>query len=134
MINENRSLLTYILLTIVTCGIYGFIFIYTMAQDVNQMCDGDGESTSGLLVFILLSYVTCGFYAFYWYYKLGNRLEANAGRYGLHFDENGTTILLWCVVGMIACGLGQFFAMYLLIKNTNALAHAYNQGGKTINY
>ena len=127
MINENRSLLTYILLTIVTCGIYGFYFIYMLAADVNTMCEGDGAHTGGLLQFILLSYVTCGIYTFFWYYKLGNRLQENAGRYGLNFSENGTTILMWLILGSILCGIGTFIAVYILINNTNHLARAYNQ-------
>lgn len=126
-ISTNRSLLTYIVLSIVTCGIYGYYFLYTMARDVNIMCEGDGEQTSGLVVFIVLSMVTCGFYALYWYYKLANRLATNAPRYGLNFQENGTTVLMWYLIGLLICGIGPYVAMYFLIKNTNALAAAYNQ-------
>lgn len=127
MINTNRSLLTYILLTIVTCGIYSYYFLYCMARDMNVMCEGDGEQTAGLAVFILLSFVTCGIYAWIWYYKLGNRLATNAPRYGLNFQENGTTILMWLLIGSFVCGIGPFVAMHILIKNTNTLASAYNQ-------
>ncbi len=127
MIKTNRSLVTYIVFTILTCGIYGYYFLYCMARDMNIMCEGDGENTPGLAVFIILSFVTCGFYALYWYYKLGNRLASNAPRYGLNFQENGTTILMWYVVGALVCGIGPYVAMYILIKNTNALAAAYNQ-------
>ena len=122
----NRSLLTFILLTLITCGIYSYYFIYAMARDVNEVCRDDGQKTGGLLAFILLSIVTCGIYAIYWYYSLGNRLAANAPRYGLYFQENGTTILLWYLVGWLICGIGPFIAMYILIKNTNALCAAYN--------
>lgn len=125
-IQTDRSLIAYILLSIVTCGIYSYYFIYTVARDVNTMCREDGEKTGGLLAFILLSFVTCGFYGLYWEYKLGNRLAANAPRYGLTFQENGTTVLLWYLVGMLLCGIGPWVAMHLLIKNTNALAAAYN--------
>lgn len=126
-ISTNRSLVTYIVLSLVTCGIYGYYFLYTMARDVNIMCEGDGEETSGLVVFIVLSIVTCGFYALYWYYKLANRLASNAPRYGLNFQENGTTVLMWYLIGLFVCGVGPYVAMYFLIKNTNALAVAYNQ-------
>ena len=125
-IKTDRSIAAYILLSIVTCGIYGLWFFYRLVKDVNTMCTGDGESTPGLAAFILLSILTCGFYAFYWYYKVGNRLAANAPRYGLSFQENGTSVLLWCIVGYITCGIGNYVAMYFIIKNTNALATAYN--------
>lgn len=74
-----------------------------------------------------LSGISCGFYSYYWYYKLGNRLQANAPTYGLTFTESGTTVLLWFIVGAIACGIGPLYAMHILMKNTNALATAYNQ-------
>ena len=129
-LKEDRSLVTYILLSLVTCGIYGYYFIYKIAEDTNVMCAGDGKSTSGLVKFILLSTITCGIYAWFWYYSLGNRLQENAPRYGLNFVENGTTVLLWFLFGSMLCGIGPFIAMNILIKNTNALAHAYNTQGK----
>ena len=126
-IQTDRNIVMYVLLTIVTCGIYGYYFIYKLAQDVNEMCKEDGEKTAGLAMFIILSYVTCGLYAYYWYYKLANRLQANAANYGITVAESGTTILLWCLIGLLVCGLGPFVAMHLIIKNTNAMAVAYNQ-------
>ena len=98
-----------------------------MAHDVNIACDGDGENTSGLVAFILLSMITCGIYAWYWYYKLGNRLANNAGRYGLVIQENGTTVLMWCIFGTLICGIGPFIAMHILIKNSNMICNAYNR-------
>ena len=81
-IKADRSLIGWLLLSLVTCGIYSFYFLYCLARDVNTLCQDDGDYTPGLAEFILLSFVTCGFYAYYWYYKIGNRLQANAPRYG----------------------------------------------------
>lgn len=114
-------------MTIITCGIYSYYFIWKMAHDVNIACDGDGESTGGLVKFILLSFLTCGIYSWFWYYNLGNRLAANAGRYGMNMQETGTTILLWLIFGSLICGIGQFVAMWILIKNTNKICYAYNK-------
>ena len=126
-LQTDRSLAMYIILTLVTCGIYSYYFIYKMAKDVNIACEGDGESTGGLVQFILLSAVTCGIYAWFWYYKLGNRLATNAPRYGMAFQENGTTVLMWLLFGSLLCGIGSFVAMNILIKNTNSICHAYNK-------
>lgn len=124
---EDRNFVLYVVLTIITCGIYGLVFLYSMIQDVNTVCDGDGEHTRGLLGLILLSLVTCGIYPFYWYYCLGNRLANNASRYGMSFQENGTTVLLWMVIGSLLCGLGTWVATYIIIKNCNQLCAAYNR-------
>lgn len=125
-LKTDRSLVPYILLSIITCGIYSYYFIYKMAKDVNVACYGDGKETAGLVKFILLSIITCSIYAWFWYYNLANRLQENAPRYGLSFTENGTTVLLWLIVGSCLCGIGAFVAMHILIKNTNAICAAYN--------
>ncbi len=126
MINSNRGLGKYILFTILTCGIYSWYFLYKLAADVNTMCHEDGDKTAGLLEFIVFSFVTCGIYAWIWYYKLGNRLMSNGPKYGLQFTENGTSVLMWLIFGSLLCGIGFFVAMHILIKNTNAMAKAYN--------
>ena len=122
----NRSLVAYVLLTMLTCGLYAYYFIYSVAQDMNEMCQDD-EETGGLLFFILLSVVTCGLYGLYWEYKLANRLQRNAPIYGLTFTENGTTVILWRLLGALICFVGSFYGTYIYINNLNRLADAYNR-------
>lgn len=126
-LKTDRGLLGYILLTFITCGIYSYYFIYSVARDVNTACEGDGKSTGGLLKFMILSIITCGIYGWVWQYSLGNRLAANAPRYGMNFQENGTTVLLWDLFGILLCGIGPFIAMNIIIKNTNSICMAYNR-------
>ena len=76
-LKDDRGLASYIILSIITCGIYGYYFIYKMAHDVNVACDGDGENTSGLVAFILLSMIT-------WYTYLWNR---TIHRYAYPYQE-----------------------------------------------
>lgn len=123
----NRSIWVYFLLSLVTCGIYGYVFIYNLANDVNDLCEGDGENTSGLLVFILLGCVTCGIYSIIWWYKLANRLQANGRRYNVAIQENGTTFLVWTLFGSLICGIGPFIALNFILKNINKLSVVYNQ-------
>jgi len=125
MVQNNRSLLKLILLSIVTCGIYDLFFIHTLARDVNIICGADGKNTPGLLKLWLFSILTCGIYAYIWYYNLGNRLAESAPRYGLTFAENGTSVLMWMLFGSLLCGIGPFIALNIIIKNTNQLATAY---------
>lgn len=123
----NRGLLVYILLSIVTCGIYGYFFIHGMAKDMNDVCSGDGKKTGGLLAFILLNLVTCGIYSLVWWYKLCNRQATNAPRYGLFFKETGANFLLWTLLGSLLCGIGPLVAIHFTLRNMNALCAAYNQ-------
>lgn len=127
ILNSNRGLISYILLSLITCGIYGFFFIYGLAKDINVACSEDGDRTPGLATYIILSLITCGIYSLYWEYKLGNRIANNAPRYGIQMSENGTSILLWRVFGILLCFLGTYVGLNILIKNANTICAAYNQ-------
>lgn len=125
-VDTNRSLLIYILLSILTCGIYGYYFIYKLAKDVNQMCREDGDHIGGLLAYIFLSIITCGIYSYYWLYKIQNRLHNAAYRYGVVVPENGTTVLVWLLFGSLLCGLGSLYAFHIVFKSANSVGMAYN--------
>ena len=126
MVEERRSLGMVILLNIITCGFYSYYFYYRLAEDMNTVCYGDGDETPGLGMYILFSIITCGIYPFYYLYKIGNRQAANGPRYNVHIQENGTTILVWLILGTWFLFIGFFVAMHIIIKNMNTLAHEYN--------
>ncbi len=123
---RNRSFIIYVLLNIITLGIYGIIFWYQYTDDLNTICYGDGKKTTNYLIVILLSIITCGIYYWIWLYGVGNRLQENAPRYGTSFNENGTTVLLWMILGAFLCFFGYYYAQYILIKNLNILGDRYN--------
>jgi len=123
----DRDIWIYILLNIVTCGIYSYWYVYQMAQDTNAICHDDGEETQGLAVFILLSIVTCGVYSYYWMFKLEERLQYNGPRYGITIQESGSDILLWLVLGIFTCGICSYFGLHILMQNLNKLSEAYNR-------
>ena len=127
MLTTDRSLVKYILLNLITCGIYSFFFIHGIVKDVNVACEGDGKNTAGLLTYVLLTVCTCGIYGLYWWYALGNRIAENGPRYGLHIQENGTTYLMWQIFGVLICGIGPFIATNFMCKNLNSICYAYNQ-------
>ena len=70
-----------------------------------------------------LSTLTFGLYNIYWTYKIGQRLHANAPRYGFKMVENGKDIAL-----LDAFSFG-FISAYELLKNMNKIAKVYNQNG-----
>ena len=39
----HRSFLTVFLLSVVTCGIYWYYYMYRLTQDINQMTGDDGN-------------------------------------------------------------------------------------------
>ena len=122
----DRSFVLYLLLSIVTCGIYGYWFIYTMARDINTMSGDEDDKLGGLVAYILLSIITCGIYDWFWNYKLGNLIHETAPKYNTYISETGSSILMWRIFGILLCGFGSFYAIYLQIKNMNKLSKAYN--------
>jgi hypothetical protein len=123
---KKRGLGGLILLSIITLGIYTLYWIHQLAKDVNAICEGDGKKTGGLLKYLLLGIITFGIYDLVWLYMLGDRLQDNAPKYGLTFKESGTAVLLWYIFGAFII-VGPFIALYIIIKNTNALADEYNK-------
>jgi hypothetical protein len=123
---KKRGLASFILLSLITFGIYTLYWIYKLAKDVNLLCKDDGKKTGGLLKYLLLGLITFGIYNLIWMYMLGDRLQDNAPRYGLTFKESGGAVLLWYVLGSFII-IGPFIATYIIIKNVNALAEEYNK-------
>jgi hypothetical protein len=125
MIRE-RGLIELVLLSIITFGIYFLFWIHQLARDVNLICEGDGSRTSDLPRYLVFSIISLGIYNYVWLYMLGNRLYDNAPRYGRLFRESGSIIVLWDLIGSFIV-IGPLVAWYIVIKNTNALADAYNR-------
>jgi hypothetical protein len=96
---KNRSIVTALILTIVTCGIYG---IYWMAALQNEsLAAAKEEGTSGAMA-VVLTIVTCGIYGFYWAYKLGERIDRingsqNSGVIYLILQFFGLGIVAYCL-------------------------------------
>lgn len=125
-LTTDRGLLKYILLSLVTCGIYDLFFIYSLAADINEACREDGKQTAGLIKFLLLSLVTCGIYSIYWYYATAERLAAYGKRNNVAVEIDGAKFLLWYLVGALICGVGSLYGLHLYLKSTNAVCEDYN--------
>lgn len=126
MLKTNRSLLVYILLNIVTLGIYSLFFYHGIAKDMNVACQGDGKHTKGLIAFILLTCITCGIYAIVWHYGVCERVAMNSSRRGVPCNVDGGKFLLWYLLGSLLCGIGMFVAMHKMIVGVNNICAAYN--------
>ena len=44
----------------------------------------------------------------------------------MQFEENGTTVIMWRVIGMLLCVIASYYGMYIWINNLNRLSAAYN--------
>jgi hypothetical protein len=105
----QRNIAVAIVLSIVTCGIYGIVWLVDMANQINEV-SGDPNGTSGGMV-VLLSIVTCGIYMFYWLYKTGENLHKAKMQRGIYSDSNSGILYLVLAI------FGLAIVSYALIQN-----------------
>ncbi|MBR4909860.1 MAG: DUF4234 domain-containing protein [Clostridia bacterium] len=95
----QRNLAVAIILSIVTCGIYGIYWMIKMVDELNE-ASGDSNAASGVTVF-LLSLVTCGIYTLIWLYMAGGRINTAKAKRGMPTDPNtGIIYLVLAIFGL----------------------------------
>ncbi len=88
MINK-RDIVTSIILSIVTCGIYGIFWFISITDDA-RIVSGDDRLSGGKC--FLLTLVTCGIYGFYWAYLMGKAMMQAKAKNDLPADDNADVI------------------------------------------
>lgn len=89
---QNRNIAVCIILTIITCGIYGIVWFIQMTDDA-ATASGDNSMSGGMT--FLLCILTCGIYRIYWAYKMGKLLNQAKGG-----NDNSTLYLLLEIFGL----------------------------------
>ena len=77
---KNRNIAVCIILTIITCGIYGIYWFIVMTNESNALAPNNATASGGMA--FLFSILTLGIYAFYWTYKLGCKVDEMKGTQG----------------------------------------------------
>lgn len=95
---NKREIVTAIILSIVTCGIYGIIWFINMVDDVNRVCQDDNQQSGGTV--FLLTLITCGIYGIIWFYQCGKRMYEAGKRYGMDISDNSILYLVLNLVGL----------------------------------
>ena len=99
--NETvRSIPIAIILSIVTCGIYAFFWIYRLNREVNQAA-GKFHYTGGAIV-LLLTFLTCGLYSIYWNYQMGVNIEVLKQNLG---KPSGSTPIIYLLLSIFGFGI-----------------------------
>lgn len=95
----NRNIAVAIILSLVTCGIYGIYWFVVMTDESNKV--SNDNSTSGLLAFVL-TLITCGIYGIYWYYKMGQKMYQAGKMYNKEIADNS---ILYLILGLFGFGI-----------------------------
>ena len=96
---QKRDIALAIILSLITCGIYGIYWFIKITDDVKAVAeDNEGLSSGGLaFVFTLL---TCGIYGIYWAYKIGELLKVAQQKNGVDVKDNAIVYLLLELFGL----------------------------------
>ena len=111
---QKRNLGLYIVLTIVTCGLFGLYWSCTLNDDTNKV-SGHSEAMGGVAA-LLLSIVTCGIYSLIWMLNMGTRIDEVKTKRGIPSGNSGVLYLVLAVVGL------GFISEILLQSELNKLA------------
>lgn len=94
---KNRNIAMQVILSILTCGIYGLYWFITMTDESNILSD---EKTASGGMAVLLTLVTCGIYSFYWNYKMGQKLNLAGRKYNKSISDNSVLYLVLSLLGL----------------------------------
>lgn len=111
----QRSIVTCVLLTIITCGLYGIYWMIKLNDDINSIV-GKPEATSGVMV-LVFTLITCGIYGLYWYYKMGENVDAINANRGNASSNSG---ILYLVIGLFGLGIVNYCLMQDAINKSVA--------------
>ena len=114
MFISKRDLVLNIILTIVTCGLWGIVWEVRIADDI-KLLTGEESLVSGI-VLVLLSLVTCGIYFIFWVYNAGNNLELVKAGYGLPTENKGLVYVVLSIFGF------SIVALALMQNDLNTIA------------
>lgn len=124
MVIQQRNIATCIILTIVTCGIYGILWTIYLNDDTNRLQNNPNAPSGGMV--ILLSLVTCGIYAIYWIYKRGEIMDNYIASTGAPKPNNAVIYIVLSIFGL------SIVAYALLQSELNKIAAGGNNGGNMV--
>lgn len=129
-LKTSRGLAKFILLSIVTLGIYSIVFYSGISNDINVMASRyDGKKTMHYcLLFFLVGPITLEIGTIVWFHKISARIGNELTRRGIDYKFGAGSFWLWNVLGVLIV-VGPFVYIYKLCKSCNLLAEHYNVNG-----
>ncbi|WP_127585604.1 DUF4234 domain-containing protein [Paenibacillus koleovorans] len=94
---QQRSVPLAIILTLLTCGLFGIYWFIVLTSEVGKM-SGDPSFTGGK--HFLLTLVTCGIWGYVWSYQIGKQVEEAQRLRGARSTDNSVMYLILTFVGL----------------------------------
>lgn len=131
-LEENRSFVKFLLLTIFTLGIYGIIFFISFSFDLDKVASRhDGKKTMNYLFAYLLSSFTLTVVMIVWFYGVSERITEELERREIDNPFTMSDFWMWYVVGSLFL-VGPLVYHYKMLRAMNQLCRAYNEEQEAI--
>lgn len=129
-LKTNKGLLKFILLNLITFGIYGLVVMSAVSNDINIVASRyDGRKTMHYcLLYFIVAPITLGIASIVWFHKISNRIGKELKRRNVAYHFSCADFWLWNVVGSIIL-IGPFVYTHKLFKATNLMCKDYNVKG-----
>lgn len=129
-LKTNRGLLKYILLSLITFGIYGIVVMSSVSTDINVIAGRyDGKKTMHYcLVLFIFSWLTLGIVPLVWFHRISGRIGSELNRRRINYSFGAGSFWGWNVLGAFIF-VGPFIYMHKLLKAMNLLSENYNING-----
>lgn len=129
-LNTSRSLLKFILLSIITLGIYSIVFYSSMSTNINIIASRyDGKKTMHYcLLFFLVGPITFGIAIIVWFHRISNRIGSELNRRNIDYKFGAADYWIFNILLAIVI-VGPFIYLYKLCKAFNLVSQHYNTNG-----
>jgi len=111
-VGKRQEPVTLVLLSILTCGIYGAYWLYITGKDINAVLGRDAVNPVLAIVGMF-----CAPVILYYLYTLDRELVEVGNARGIEYKQN---FVLWIVLAIV-CGIGLWVAYFQIPKFLNSV-------------
>ncbi len=122
VIIEENNIAKMVILSIITLGIYTYVWIYKIAKKIKEL-DGDFSSVATEIICIMF----VPFYLLYWVYTRYAKLKAVSDTNGIEIGNNG---VLYLILSLLGLGL---IAIALIQNDLNIMARSMKGEAPKVN-
>lgn len=130
-LKTDRNMWVFMLLSILTLGIYTIIFFIPFSYDIDRVAPRrDGEKTTNYLIAFFLAICTFNIVMAAWHYQIAARVEEALKERDISYEFGTGSFWGWYFFGSYIL-VGPFIYFYKLFKAMNLLCADYNAKSET---
>lgn len=126
-LNDERSIVKFIIFSTITFGIYDIWYFYHLINDIHILFYDEDEPLPKYPKYLLYSIFTLGFYNMYYWLKVAEKMRIEARKRKLDIEVSSGLILISHILSYILSGLPGLCAYAIIFKALNIIAEDYNK-------